>query len=79
MTHELAAIGLVGRGVIGENLALNIHHHGHRVALWTHTTGKGHRFIEASARAAHPLTGAAMLKEFVAASVQGSCKPTGGI
>ena len=41
-----ADFGLIGLGVMGENLALNIADHGFRVALWTHTEGKVRRFVE---------------------------------
>ena len=37
--------GLIGLGVMGENLALNIEDHGYEVALWTHSEGKVERFI----------------------------------
>ena len=43
-----ADIGIVGLGVMGENLALNIADQGYSVALWTHTEGKVQRFIERS-------------------------------
>lgn len=32
---QTANTGLIGLGVMGENLALNLADHGHRVALWT--------------------------------------------
>lgn len=32
---QTADIGLIGMGVMGENLALNLADHGCRVALWT--------------------------------------------
>ena len=38
--------GLIGLGVMGENLALNLEDHGYRVALWTHSEGKVQRFVE---------------------------------
>ncbi|MEO8197661.1 MAG: NADP-dependent phosphogluconate dehydrogenase [Thermoanaerobaculia bacterium] len=41
-----AEVGVIGLGVMGENLALNIDDHGYRVALWTHTEGKVQRFID---------------------------------
>jgi 6-phosphogluconate dehydrogenase len=43
---EEAQFGLIGLGVMGENLALNIEDHGYRVALWTHTEGKVQRFVD---------------------------------
>lgn len=41
-----ADIGLIGLGLMGENLALNIADHGYRVALWTRSAGKVDRFIQ---------------------------------
>ena len=32
-----ADFGLIGLGVMGENLALNVEAHGFRVAMWNHT------------------------------------------
>ena len=43
---ETAEVGVVGLGVMGENIALNLDDHGYRVALWTHTEGKVQRFVE---------------------------------
>ena len=43
---DVADFGLIGLGVMGENLALNIADHGFRVVLWTHTEGKVQRFVE---------------------------------
>ena len=45
-TPASADFGLIGLGVMGENLALNIADHGFRVALWTHTPEKVQRFVE---------------------------------
>ena len=41
-----ADFGLIGLGVMGENLALNVEAHGFRVALWNHTPAKVASFIE---------------------------------
>ncbi len=59
-------VGIVGLGVMGENLALNIADHGYSVALWTHTEGKVQRFIE-SGGAGRRWVGAQTLEELVAA------------
>ncbi len=59
-------MGVIGLGVMGENLALNIEDHGYRVALWTHTEGKVQGFIERSG-ADRQLVGTRTLEEFVAA------------
>lgn len=48
VTPQVEQFGLIGLGVMGENLALNIEDHGYRVALWTHTEGKVQRFVESS-------------------------------
>ncbi|MEX1185218.1 MAG: NADP-dependent phosphogluconate dehydrogenase [Gemmatimonadaceae bacterium] len=61
-----AEIGVVGLGVMGENLALNIEDHGYKVALWTRTDGKVQGFIERSG-ANKQLVGTRTLGEFVAA------------
>ncbi len=63
---QLAELGLVGLGVMGENLALNIEDHGYGVALWTHTAGKVQAFIERG-RASRRWIGARTLEEFVEA------------
>jgi len=41
-----ADIGLIGLAVMGQNLALNIHDHGFRVAVFNRTTSKITRFLE---------------------------------
>jgi len=63
---QAAELGLIGLGVMGENLALNIEDHGYRVALWTHTEGKVQRFIESSG-ASRRWVGTRTLEEFTAA------------
>ncbi|MGE0022048.1 MAG: NADP-dependent phosphogluconate dehydrogenase [Hyphomicrobium sp.] len=66
LTLPLAQFGLIGLGVMGENLALNLEDHGSRVALWTHTEGKVRQFIERNG-ASRQWIGARTLEEFVAA------------
>ena len=61
-----ADLGLVGLGVMGENLALNLEDHGYRVALWTHTDDKVRHFVERSG-AGRRLVGTRTLEEFAAA------------
>ena len=63
---ERAEIGVIGLGVMGENLALNIEDHGYRVAIWTRTEGKVHAFIERNA-ASRRWVGVQTLEEFTAA------------
>ena len=66
VTPQTAQFGVIGLGVMGENLALNLEDHGYRVALWTHTEAKVQRFIERSG-ASRKWTGTRTLEEFVAA------------
>ena len=61
-----AEVGIVGLGVMGENLARNITDHGYCVALWTHTKGKVQSFIE-SGGAGRRWVGARTLAELGAA------------
>ncbi len=44
--EQLADIGLIGLAVMGQNLALNIHDHGFRVAVFNRTTSKVTRFLQ---------------------------------
>lgn len=62
----LADVGLIGLGVMGENLALNMDDHGYRVALWTRTDEKVQSFVERSG-AGRRLVGTRTLEQFVAA------------
>ena len=66
VTPQVAQIGLIGLGVMGENLALNIDDHGFRVALWTHTEGKVQRFIDTGG-AGRPWVGTRTLEELATA------------
>lgn len=63
---ETAEFGLIGLGVMGENLALNIEDHGYSVALWTHTEAKVQGFIDRSG-ASRRWVGTRTLEEFTAA------------
>lgn len=63
---QTAHIGVIGLGVMGENLALNIEEHGYSVALWNHTEVKVARLIQ-RAGAARRLLGTRTLAEFAAA------------
>src|SRR5258706_6831966 len=65
MEDMTASFGVIGLGVMGENLALNIEQHGFPVAVWNLEGEWTTRFV-----AAHPgkqLRGAATLAELVAA------------
>jgi 6-phosphogluconate dehydrogenase len=72
VTPQAAQLGVIGLGVMGENLALNIEDHGYRVALWTHTEGKVQRFIEKSG-ASRRWIGTKTLDEFTAALAPRRC------
>ncbi|WP_442580052.1 NADP-dependent phosphogluconate dehydrogenase [Mesorhizobium sp. ASY16-5R] len=43
---QKAEIGLIGLGVMGSNLALNIAEKGHRIAVYNRTTSRTHQFAE---------------------------------
>ncbi|QXT63772.1 NADP-dependent phosphogluconate dehydrogenase [Tessaracoccus palaemonis] len=64
-TDQLANIGVIGMAVMGSNLARNLAHHGHRVAVFNRTTARTDEMI-----AAHGSEGdfrpAAELAQFVA-------------
>ena len=60
-----ADIGLIGLAVMGQNLALNIHDHGFRVAVFNRTTAKVTRFLENEALDTD-IIGAYSPEEFVA-------------
>ena len=60
-----ADIGLIGLAVMGQNLALNMHDHGFRVAVFNRTTSKITRFLENEA-ADTDIIGAYTPAEFVA-------------
>jgi len=61
-----ADIGVIGLGVMGENLALNLEGHGYRVALWNHTEAKVTRLIQ-GVGAKRQWIGTRTLEEFAAA------------
>ncbi len=46
---QKADIGLIGLGVMGQNLVLNMNDHGHTVAVYNRTTSKVDAFLEGSA------------------------------
>ncbi|MCY3917424.1 MAG: decarboxylating NADP(+)-dependent phosphogluconate dehydrogenase [Chloroflexi bacterium] len=60
-----ADIGLIGLAVMGQNLALNMHDHGFRVAVFNRTTSKITRFLENEA-ADSDIIGAYTPEAFVA-------------
>ena len=66
VTPQSAQLGLIGLGVMGENLVLNLADHGYQVAVWTHTEAKVAEFLERHADRPE-LIGAHSLEEFVIA------------
>jgi 6-phosphogluconate dehydrogenase len=65
-TERLADLGIVGLGVMGENLALNVTDHGFSVALWNHTEAKVTHLIESGGADRHWI-GTKTVEEFAAA------------
>jgi 6-phosphogluconate dehydrogenase len=43
---DKAKIGLIGLGVMGENLALNIERNGYPIAIYNRTTAKVDEFVQ---------------------------------
>ncbi len=60
-----AQFGVVGLGVMGQNLALNIADHGHSVAVWNLEPEWVDRFVKANP--AQKIAGTKTLEEFAAA------------
>jgi len=50
MADQLAQFGMIGLGVMGENLALNVEDHGFRVAVWNLEGEWVDRFINKESR-----------------------------
>jgi len=61
-----ADIGLIGLGVMGRNLVLNMSDHGFRVAVYNRTTAKVDAFVQGEAQG-RAIDGAHSLEELVAA------------
>jgi 6-phosphogluconate dehydrogenase len=64
---EPAEIGLIGLGVMGQNLALNIADHGFPVAVWNRTADKADAFVASDAARGLPLQATASLRDLAAA------------
>jgi 6-phosphogluconate dehydrogenase len=60
-------IGLIGLGVMGQNLALNIAEHGFRTALYNRTAARTEQFVAGSEAKGKPLEGCGTLQDLVAA------------
>lgn len=63
-SYSVADIGLVGLGVMGQNLVLNMADHGFTVAVFNRTVAKVHEFINGEAKG-KPIVGAETLKDLV--------------
>ncbi|QDZ01898.1 NADP-dependent phosphogluconate dehydrogenase [Nitratireductor mangrovi] len=64
---EKAEIGLIGLGVMGANLALNIAEKGHRIAVWNRTTETTHAFAADAGPLAERIIPCETLAELVTA------------
>ena len=62
-----AEIGLIGLGVMGSNLALNIAEKGHRIAVFNRTADKTRQFVESAGDLADRVIPCETIEEFVAA------------
>src|SRR6188474_213885 len=61
----MTQFGMIGLGVMGANLALNIEEHGFTVAVWNRESEKTQHFV--AENAAKKFTGTTTLEEFVGA------------
>ena len=60
-----AEIGLIGLGVMGQNLALNIAEHGHRVAVYNRTSSRTEDFAASDEAKGFPVTPCLTLEALV--------------
>ena len=60
-----ADIGLIGLGVMGQNLALNMARNGYRAVVYNRTPGVTQRFMEGPARGAENVISAATIEGLV--------------
>ena len=64
---EKSEIGLIGLGVMGQNLALNIADHGYPIAVYNRTPARTEAFVATDEARRLPLQGCARLEELVEA------------
>jgi 6-phosphogluconate dehydrogenase len=64
---QQAEIGLIGLGVMGSNLALNIAEKGNRIAVFNRTAARTHEFLAEAGDLASNIIGCDTIEEFVAA------------
>ncbi|MCA9520132.1 MAG: NADP-dependent phosphogluconate dehydrogenase [Myxococcales bacterium] len=63
MTTTMCDFGVIGLGVMGQNLALNVADHGFRVAVWNRKSDRSYTIIDENPD--KPLTAAESLRELV--------------
>ncbi len=64
---QQAEIGLIGLGVMGSNLALNIAEKGNRIAVFNRTPARTDEFLGEAGDLAGQIIGCHTIEEFVAA------------
>jgi 6-phosphogluconate dehydrogenase len=64
---EQAEIGLIGLGVMGQNLALNIADHGYPIAVYNRTPARTEAFVGSAEAKRMPLQGCARLEDLMRA------------
>ncbi len=64
---QKAEIGLIGLGVMGSNLALNIAEKGNRIAVFNRTTARTDQFVASAGKLAARIVACHSMEEFVAA------------
>ena len=64
---EQAEIGLIGLGVMGQNLALNIADHGYPIAVYNRTAARTEAFVAGEEARRMPLRGCAPLEDLIGA------------
>lgn len=62
---QQADIGLIGLGVMGQNLVLNMNDHGYTVAVYNRTTSKVDNFLQQAAAGRDTIIGTHSIDEFV--------------
>lgn len=62
---KLSDIGLIGLGVMGQNLVLNIADHGFQISVYNRTTSKMEAFVSAHPNTPGTIIGKVTLQEFV--------------
>ena len=64
-TNNTAQFGIIGLGVMGQNLALNVEDHGRTVAVWNLEPEWVDKFV--SANSGRKIVGTKSLPDFIAA------------